>query len=125
MNIGAFAIIPTNDLDAALSFWDRLGFRKAGGDSSYVILRGWDCEIHVAQAGDGPWRVPDANPFGIFIRTPEVEKIAAQVDDLVIKPGGILRHRDWGMYEVGINGPDNLLVRIGWPSELMKAETGR
>jgi hypothetical protein len=41
------------------------------------------------------------------------------VDDLIIRPGGVLRHREWGMYEVGINGPDGLLVRIGWPSDLM------
>jgi len=46
--------------------------------------------------------------------------IAALVDDLVIRPGGILRHREWGLYEVGINGPDGLLVRIGWPSELIE-----
>jgi len=41
------------------------------------------------------------------------------VPELIIKPGGILRHRDWGMYEVGIAGPDGLLVRIGWPSSLI------
>lgn len=122
-HIGAYAIIPTNDLPASLAFWERLGFARTGGEGSYVILRGWDCEIHVCQAGDGPWRVPDANPFGVFIRTPEVATIAAMVDDLVIKPGGVLRHRAWGMYEVGINGPDNLLVRIGWPSDLIKAST--
>ena len=46
-------------------------------------------------------------------------QIAAQVDDLIIRPGGILRHREWGLYEVGICGPDGLLVRIGWPSRLM------
>ena len=47
--------------------------------------------------------------------------IAALVDDLVIRPGGVLRHREWGLYEVGINGPDGLLVRIGWPSELIES----
>ena len=39
--------------------------------------------------------------------------------DLVIRPGGILRHREWGIYEVGIAGPDGLLVRVGWPSPLV------
>jgi hypothetical protein len=48
--------------------------------------------------------------------------IAARVDDLIIRPGGVLRHREWGLYEVGICGPDGLLVRIGWPSRLMKTE---
>jgi len=64
-----------------------------------------------------PWL---ANPFGVFLRTPDVEAIAARVDDLIIRPGGILRHREWGLYEVGVCGPDGLLVRIGWPSRLMQ-----
>ncbi len=59
------------------------------------------------------------NPFGVFIRTPEVDTIAARVGDLIIRPGGILRHREWGLYEVGICGPDGLLIRIGWPSCLI------
>ena len=119
--VGAFAIVPSNDLAAAQPFWERLGFARSGGDAGYVIMSGWGCEVHLTQAGDGPWRVPEHNPFCIFIRTPDVEAIAARVDDLIIRPGGVLRHREWGMYEVGINGPDGLLVRIGWPSELMRA----
>jgi hypothetical protein len=118
--IGAFAIVPSNDLPSALQFWQRLGFVPTGGDSHYVILEGWGCEVHLTQAGSDPWRVPEHNPFGVFIRTPEVEAIAALVEDLIIRPGGVLRHREWGMYEVGINGPDNLLVRVGWPSDLMR-----
>jgi len=117
--VGAFAIVPSNDLAAAVPFWERLGFARAGGDAGYVIMTGWGCEVHLTQAGDDPWRVPEHNPFGVFIRTPDVEAIAARVDDLIIRPGGVLRHREWGMYEVGINGPDGLLVRIGWPSELV------
>lgn len=120
--IGAFAIVPSNDLVIAQAFWERLGFERTGGDAQYLIMTGWGCEVHLIQAGEGPWRVPEAhNPFGVFIRTPEVDLIAARVDDLVIRPGGILRHREWGLYEVGIAGPDGMLVRIGWPSRLMPA----
>jgi hypothetical protein len=118
--VGAFAIVPSNDLAAAIPFWERLGFARAGGDAGYIIVTGWGCEVHLTQAGDGPWRVPEEhNPFGVFIRTPDVDAIAARVDDLIIRPDGVLRHREWGMYEVGVNGPDGLLVRIGWPSALM------
>lgn len=120
-SIGAFAIIPSNDLPAAIPFWERLGFVRQGSDSEYVIMAGWRCEVHLTQAGAGAWRVPDNNPFGVFIRTPDVDAIAARVDDLIIRPGGVLRHREWGIYEVGIAGPDGLLVRIGWPSLLMQA----
>ena len=61
-------------------------------------------------------------PSGVFIRTPYVDTIAAGVDDLIIRPGGVLRHRERGLYEVGICGHDGMLVRIGWPSRLIKGE---
>jgi hypothetical protein len=122
-SVGAFAIVPSNNLTAAIPFWERLGFARTGGVANYVILTGWSCEIHLTQAGTGLWRVPEENnPFGVFIRTPDVATIASRVEDLIIRPGGVLRHREWGLYEVGINGPDGLLVRIGWPSHLIKGE---
>lgn len=120
---GAFAIVPSNNLAAALPFWERLGFQRTGGDAGYIIMTGWGCEVHLTQAGSGPWSVPEEhNPFGVFIRTPEVDAIAARVDDLIIRPGGVLRHREWGLYEVGVGGPDGLLIRIGWPSHLMRSD---
>lgn len=120
-SIGAFAIVPSNDVAAALPFWERLGFERSGGEGKYIIMRGWGCEVHLTQAGSGAWRVNEKNnPFGVFIRTPAVGEIAALAADTVIRPGGILRHREWGMYEVGIEGPDGLLVRVGWPSHLVE-----
>jgi hypothetical protein len=119
--VGAFAIVPCNDLTAAIPFWERLGFARTGGDGQYAIMTGWDCEVHLTQAGDGLWAVPtEHNPFGVFIRTPRVDEFAALVDDLIIRPGGILRHREWGMYECGLAGPNGELIRIGWPSRLME-----
>lgn len=118
-SIGAFAIVPSNDLAAALPFWEQIGFTRTGGDANYFIMTGWGCEVHLTQAGKSPWQVPEHNPFGVFLRTPDVEAIAARAEDFVIRPGGVLRHREWGLYEVGLAGPDNLLVRIGWPSSLI------
>jgi len=120
VSIGAFPIIPSNNLSDAVAFWQRMGFARSNTDDNYVIMRGWDCEVHLIQAGSGPWSVPENNnPFGVFIRTPHVEAIAARVDDLIIRPGGVLRHREWGIYEVGICGHDGTLVRVGWPSQLI------
>jgi hypothetical protein len=31
--IGAFAIVPSNDLQGAIPFWERLGFARTGGDA--------------------------------------------------------------------------------------------
>jgi hypothetical protein len=36
--VGAFAIVPSNALPAAIPFWERLGFARTGGDSQYVIM---------------------------------------------------------------------------------------
>jgi len=118
---GAFAIVPCNDLEAALPFWERMGFARSGGDANYVILTGWDCEVHLRRGDPPPWDVPENNPFGVFIRTPHVDEIARLMDDRVARPGGVLRHREWGLYEVAIGGPDNLMVRVGWPSHLVRA----
>ncbi len=119
--IGAFAIVPSNDVEGALPFWQQMGFAHTGGDANYFILTGWDCEVHLRRGDPPPWDVPENNPFGVFIRTPHVDEIARLMDDRVIRPGGVLRHREWGIYEVGLAGPDNLLVRVGWPSALLKA----
>ena len=114
-------VLLVEEVEPCVKFWERLGFARTGGDDNYIIMTGWSCEVHLTQAGEGPWRVPeDNNPFGVFIRTPDVDAIAARVDDLIIRPGGVLRHREWGLYEVGIAGPDGLLVRIGWPSRLIQ-----
>lgn len=40
VTIGAFAIVPSNDLHAALPFWERLGFVRTGGDANYFIMSG-------------------------------------------------------------------------------------
>jgi hypothetical protein len=120
--VGAFAIVPSNDLAAARAWWERLRFESVGGGEAYVILQGWGCELHLTQAGVGDWRVPhEHNPFGVFIRTPQVDAIATLANDLIIRPGGVLRHREWGLYEVGLAGHDGMLVRVGWPSRLMAA----
>lgn len=122
--VGAYAIVPANDLEAAVPFWERMGFTQVNTVPEYRIMQGWDgCEVHLVQAGAPPWNVPsEHNPFGVFIRTPRVDEVAARVDDLIIRPGGVLRHREWGLYEFGVAGPDGLLVRVGWPSDLIKGE---
>ena len=50
VTVGAFAIVPSNDLKSAIPFWERLGFAHTGGDANYVIMTGWDCEVHLTQA---------------------------------------------------------------------------
>ncbi|WP_174280617.1 glyoxalase [Sphingomonas bacterium] len=112
------AIVPCNDIDAAEAWWNRLGFARPpeqdGGD--YRMLADADgAELHLQRAVPG-WVEAGRNPFGVYLYTRRVDAIATALRDAVIEPGKAAEHKDWGMYEVSLNGPDDLLVRVGWPS---------
>jgi hypothetical protein len=116
------AIIPCNDVDAAERWWDELGFsRPADQDyGDYRMLSDRDGgEVHLQPAVAG-WLIPGRNPFGVYVYTPRVDAIAAKAGEAILEPGKKAEHKDWGMYEFSLNGPDDLLVRIGWPSRLVR-----
>ncbi|MBB2166600.1 glyoxalase [Gluconacetobacter sp. 1b LMG 1731] len=117
------AIIPCNDIDAAERWWNRLGFfGPADGDGDYRILSNREgAAIHLQPAVPG-WVVPGRNPFGVYLSTPHVDQLAQAAGDAVLGPVKAPRHTEWGMYEFALNGPDDLLVRIGWPSRLLPAQ---
>lgn len=121
----ATAIIPCNDLDAAEAWWNRLGFSRPAGqgyDEYRMLSDGRGGEVHLNLAVEG-WVVPGRNPFGIYLYTPRVEALAAIMRDEIIEREKAPTHKPWGMYECALGGPDGLLVRIGWPSRLMDAES--
>ncbi len=111
------AILPCNDLDAAERFFGRLGFAKTGDYGDYRILahpQGGDLHLNVAVPG---WVVEGRNPFGLYFYIEDVDALAAQFRDEII---GNTAPEDkvWGMYEFALNGPDGVLVRVGWPTRL-------
>src|SRR3569623_1595390 len=108
------AILPCNDLDAAQEFFERLGFKVDGGPDDYRMMsdgRGGD--IHLQAAVDG-WLVPGRNPFALYLYREDVDELAAAFAGEIIEPEGPT-DKSWGMYEFALNGPDETLVRIGWP----------
>lgn len=117
------AIIPCNDVDAAERWWNGLGFfGPVDGRGDYRILSNEEgATIHLQPAVPG-WVVPGRNPFGVYLSTPNVDRLAKAAEDAI--PGMVAapRHTEWGMYEFALNGPDDLLVRIGWPSRLLRAQ---
>ena len=107
----AIAIVPCNDIASAERWWNRLGFTRPGNEDSgdYRMLSdGHGAEVHLQSAPEG-WLVDGRNPFGIYLYTNRVDEIARQA-------GNAPEHKPWGMYEFALNGPDGLLIRIGWPS---------
>ena len=61
------------------------------------------------------WLRPDRNPFGLYLYRPDVDGLAAIFADEIIEEEGP-SEKPWGMYEFAVNGPDGVLVRIGWQS---------
>lgn len=124
MNTRLTAILPCNDLDASEAFYNRLGFTRPEGekvaeDDSYRILsdgRGGD--LHLTDAVKG-WLKKGENPFGLYLYTEDVDAMAGRFPGEVIEQAGP-GHKPWGMYEFALSDPDDTLVRIGWPSRLMR-----
>jgi predicted lactoylglutathione lyase len=119
------AILPCNDLDASEAFYRRLGFTRAGEDGSataeaddaYRILADRQGgHLHLTRAVNG-WLVAGRNPFGVYLYTEEVDRLAQAFAGEVIEKHGP-EHKPWGMYEFALSDPDGTLVRIGWPTRL-------
>jgi hypothetical protein len=116
------AIIPCNDLDAAEAWWARLGFSCPEGHDfgDYRMLSdSHGAQVHLQRAVEG-WVVPGRNPFAVYLYTPGVDALAEIVHDEIAGAAKAPEHKPWGMYEFALNGPDDLLVRIGWPSRLQQ-----
>ncbi|HET7879821.1 MAG TPA: hypothetical protein VFL55_02975 [Acetobacteraceae bacterium] len=107
--------MPCNDLDAAEAFFQRLGFsRDAGSPDEYRVLSdGRGGFLHLAPAVRG-WLVPGLNTFGLYLYREDVDAAAAAFAGEIIDPGRPSA-KPWGMYEFALNGPDDVLVRVGWP----------
>ncbi len=108
------AILPCNDLEAAEAFFARLGFHS-GGDAvwpEYRILSDGDgAELHLAKASED-WVVPGRNPFGLYLYVEDVDAMATEfAGEIIEKEGPGLK--PWGMYEFALNGPEDVLVRVG------------
>jgi hypothetical protein len=119
------AILPCNDLDAAESFFSRLGFARRTGDRERypedhaydyrILVHSNGTDIHLNQAVEG-WVVPGKNPFGLYVYVEDVDTLAEEFRAEIIEKGKKAEFKPWGMYEFSVNGPDEVLVRVGWPA---------
>ena len=108
------SILPCNDLDAAEAFFTRLGFRREQGslDDYRMLSDGVGGFIHLNRTVEG-WLKAGRNPFGLYLYREDVDGLAsAFVGETIGQPGDA----PWGMCEFALNGPDETLVRVGWPT---------
>jgi hypothetical protein len=119
------AIVPCNDLDTAERFFTRLGFtRFRDSPEDYRIMRDIKgAEVHLNPAVEG-WLVPNKNPFGLYLYTEDVDSVVDEFKDTgeIVSKEKKAENKPWGMYEVSINGPDDLLVRVGYSTRLRNRE---
>ncbi|SDS88286.1 glyoxalase [Bradyrhizobium canariense] len=112
------AILPCNNLDAAQSFFERLGFKRDEGspDEYRMLSGGRGGFIHLNKAVEG-WLQAGRNPFGLYLYREDVDAVAAAfAGEAIGTPGDT----PWGTYEFALNGPDETLVRVGWPTRLRR-----
>ena len=110
------AILPCNDLGSAQAFFERLGYRREPSPDDYRMMSdGFGGHIHLAPAVEG-WLTPGRNPFGLYLYREDVDALAAVFSGEII--GGGPGDKPWGMYEFALNGPDDTLVSVGWPTRL-------
>ena len=110
------AILPCTDLDAAEAFFARLGFDRANAWPGYRILKhskGGDLHLNQTEAGLLP---PGHNPSGLYLYCDDVDGLAKEFAGEIVGKAGKPEHKPWGMYEFALNGPNDVLVRIGQPS---------
>jgi catechol 2,3-dioxygenase-like lactoylglutathione lyase family enzyme len=112
------AILPCNDLDRTEAFFARLGFKREQGSSSdyRMLADGVGGQIHLNPAVEG-WLVPGRNPFGLYLYREDVDELAAAFHGEILGKGDP-SDKPWGMYEFALNAPDDVLVRVGWPTRL-------
>ncbi len=110
------AILPCNDLDAAQAFFERLGFTLDSGslDDYRMLSDGLGGHLHLNRAVER-WLKPAHNPFALYLYREDVDGAAAAFAGETL---GMPEGKPWGMYEFALNGPDDTLVRVGWPSRL-------
>ncbi|WP_333681570.1 hypothetical protein [Dyella sp.] len=116
MQSSLIAILPCNDLDRTEAFFARLGFKcEQSSSADYRMLAdGLGAQIHLNLAVEG-WLVPGSNPFGLYLYRKDVDELAAAFHGEI---DGEPSDKPWGMYEFALNAPDDMLVRVGWPTRL-------
>jgi hypothetical protein len=112
------AILPCNDLEVGQVFFERLGFTRDETirDDYRLMSDGYGGHVHLTQAHEG-WLTPGRNPFGLYLYRENVDALAAAfAGEMLDKTGP--SNKPWGMYEFALNGPDDTLIRVGWPMKL-------
>jgi catechol 2,3-dioxygenase-like lactoylglutathione lyase family enzyme len=118
----AVPIMPSKDLDATLSFYERLGFENAGSAPSewnYLIIRRGGVQLHFY--GD-PEVEPLTTSSSCYVFTDDADALYAAWNAIGVPSDPTTGSRlqgpvdtDYGMREFALVDPSGNLVRVGSP----------
>ena len=119
----AVPIMPANDLEATLSFYERLGFKNAGSaptEWNYLIIRRGSVQLHFY--GD-PQVDPLTTSSSCYVYTEDADALYGEWDAIGVatdpKTGSRLQGppvgTDYGMREFALVDPSGNLIRVGSP----------
>ena len=119
----AVPILPAKDLDATLSFYERLGFENAGGapsEMNYLIIRRGSVQLHFYGEPDVD---PLTTPFSCYVFTEDADALYETWDAVGIPTDPATGSRlqgppadtDYGMREFALIDPSGNLIRVGSP----------
>jgi len=119
----AVPIMPANDLDATLSFYERLGFENAGSaptEWNYLIIRRGSVQLHFYS---DPQVDPLTTSSSCYVFTEDADALYDEWNAIGIatdpKTGSRLQgppvDTDYGMREFALVDPSGNLIRVGSP----------
>ncbi|RYG31604.1 MAG: glyoxalase, partial [Burkholderiales bacterium] len=88
-------VVPCNDINVSLAFYELLGFEPRGGDvyPDYAVLTNEKgAQVHLTSAPEG-WLIPGKSPFGIYVYTDAVEELARRLAGRLLHPP---KTQPWG-----------------------------
>ena len=110
-------IFPSSDLHATARFYAGFGFAQIAiyEREGYLILKRDGLEIHFFRS---PNHVPERSEAAAYLRTADVDTLAAPIAEIGLPEKGIPRfappeNKPWGMREADIVDPDGNLLRFG------------
>lgn len=112
----ACPILPSRDLGATFAFYQRLGFRRFGGEyPDYLMINRDGLELHFF-LHEG--LKPEENAHGAYLRVDHAGMVAGEWGALGLPLAGIPRFvgvedKPWGMRECAVLDPDGNLLRVG------------
>jgi catechol 2,3-dioxygenase-like lactoylglutathione lyase family enzyme len=115
--LGVAPILPSRDLAATASFYERLGFAEAGlWPDEYLIVTRDGVGLHFFVSGElDPW----SSDAGCYLYVEDADALFAEYERLDLPRHGIPRlhgrptDTDYGLREFALVDPDGNLLRIG------------